>query len=464
MKHLVTTLLPVWALVAGAVSAAPTTTTLSVSNTSPAYSDLVTLTSTTEDSSGAAASTGTVSFYEDGGILLQTVNITSGTAQWKQKFMAGQHTVYAVFGGNGAFDTSTSATVALNISPALAVPAMGVYLGLFAGSAQGATEEAAMEAREGPAPTGIGRPFALHGLYYSWKGLTQLVNAQGVFHPDASLAGDIAHGRVPVIGWACDLTGTDTDGVIAGGDPSEDANITASAKALAQYPGPVLLRWFGEFNDVSGANQSCRGDSGKPTQQSYTDFIGAWQRIWQLFQSAGATNVLFAWNPGYYNPGASGNADPHEFYPGNTYVDWLALDSYQRSLTATFSQNFQPFYNDFSEPQYGGKPMLIGENGSQNWSRNNQELQWTYLQGLLSDVQSNLYPLLKAYSYFDSSGSAGSWVLDDNNGQGNGGLAAFSIVGASPWFAPMPTGSSANPGKPGRAGRCPPRCTGGKGR
>jgi hypothetical protein len=428
-------MLTIFALMAGAAYAETSTTTLGVSDASPAYSETVTLTSTTKGSSGDTPATGTVSFYEDSGILLQTVNIGSGTAQWKQKFLAGAHTVYAVFSGNGTIGTSTSAPVAVNISSALAVPASGAYLGIRANPPLGSSQEAAIEVREGPAPNGIGRTFAQHLLYYGWKSLAQLLNAKGVFQPDTELQGDINHGRVPIIAWNCDSSISNSDSDIANGDPNEDANITASAQALAQYPGPVLLRWFWEFNDV-GNNQKCRGDNGTPTQQTYDDFIAVWQRIWGLFQSAGATNVVFLWNPGHYNSDGGSN-DPHGFYPGNTVVDWIGLDSYQRSLTATFSQNVQPFYNDFSKKEYG-KPMLLGENGSQNWIQNNQELQWTYLQAILSDFKSNLFPQLKAYNYFDSTGPAGSWVLDDDNGQGNGGLAAFTILGANPLFAPMP--------------------------
>ena len=254
------------------------------------------------------------------------------------------------------------------------------------------------------------------------------------FSRTQQLLGDISHGRVPVISWVCDGKIANYNHVIAGGDSTEDAVITATAKTLAQYPGPVLLRWFWEFN-VRNNNQGCRGDSGgKPTQQVYNDFIGAWQRIWRLFQSAGATNVVFLWNPGHYN--VDGDADdPHGFYPGNNYVDWIGLDTYQRTTTATFDDDFGLFYNDFGGSQYGNKPLIVGENGSQGFAQNNSELQRTYLQGLLSDVQANRYPLLKAYDYFDSAGN-GNWVLDDNNGQGNGGLAAFSSLAASKLFSP----------------------------
>ncbi len=315
----------------------------------------------------------------------------------------------------------------------LAVPANGVYLGIWANPALG-SPEAAIEAREGPAPNGIGRRFALHLHYTNWTDLSQELDSAGVFHPDSDLQGDISHGRVPVISWVCDGKIANSDHVVAGGDPNEDAVITATAKALAQYPGPVILRWFWEFN-VLTKDQTCRGDTGgAPTQQVYTDFIGAWRHIRSLFQSAGATNVVFLWNPGHYAADGN-NDDPHGFYPGNAYVDWIGVDTYQRASPETFDDDFSLFYADFGNSQYGNKPLMVGENGSQSYAQNSAELQWTYLQGLLADIQANRYPLLKAYDYFDAPGNtSGGWVLDDNNGQGNGGLAAMANLAASPSF------------------------------
>jgi beta-mannanase len=127
-------------------------------------------------------------------------------------------------------------------------------------------------------------------------------------------------------------------------------------------------------------------------------------------QNASATNVVFLWNPGHYN--AAGDADdPRSFYPGNDYVDWIGVDTYQRSTTATFNDDFGLFYSDFSKSQYGSKPLMVGENGSQglapNTAQNSSELKGTYLHGLLSDVQANRYSLLKGYCYFDAAGAAG---------------------------------------------------------
>ena len=291
------------------------------------------------------------------------------------------------------------------VAPALQIPATGVYLGIRANSALGASQEAAIEVVESPAPVGINRRFSLHLLYYGWKNISQMLDVNGVFSPDVDLAGDIVHRRVPVIAWNCDDSIANSDHAVAGGDAAEDAVIAATAKALAQYPGPVLLRWSWEFN-VYWKNQNCRAIDPNvgPTAQVYADFIGTWRRIRTIFQNAGATNVSFVWNPGDY-PMDGNPKDPHAFYPGNAYVDWLAIDAYQRGPNESFSTNLDLFYNDFSKPQFGGKPILVGENGTQGFSMHMTELQATYFQ--VAALQAKKYPLLKGYCYFDSTGQLG---------------------------------------------------------
>ncbi len=224
----------------------------------------------------------------------------------------------------------------------LPVPTTGVYLGIWADPdlpmmvqpPVTKNQESAVEIREGPAPWGINHPFALHLVYYNWTDIqTEVVN--GTF-PDSSLQGDIEHGRIPVISWHCDQSTTsgNTDALIASGDATETATITATAQALAKYPGPVLLRWFWEFNllqsSEAGLNQYCLGDVGSTgttlPPQVYADFIAAWQRIWQLFQQAGATNVSFLWNPGSYNSDTDPSY-PGPYYPGSAFVDWIGVEN-----------------------------------------------------------------------------------------------------------------------------------------
>ena len=335
-------------------------------------------------------------------------------------------------------------------APALPIPSSGIYLGIWsADSAIVAGTQQSIDVREGPPPNGVSRVFNLHLIYIDWGAIPQQLISNGAFQPAGAFAGDISHGRVPVISWKCDKTVANSDHVIAGGDAGEDAVITAAAQALRQYPGPVLLRWFWEFNQLN-KNQGCRGDTGgKPTAQVYADFIGAWIHIYNLFQSAGATNVVFLWNPVDYNE--NGPDDPHNYYPGNNYVDWIGVDAYQRTAE-TFDSDFGQFYQDFSQSQYGGKPIIVGENGAPNFSVGNAELQAAYLQDAAAQITANRYPLLKAYDYFDgqgvdAAGNSDDWILDDNNGHGNGGLAAFAAIAASAFFSPAPVltaGSVAN--------------------
>ncbi len=322
-------------------------------------------------------------------------------------------------------------------SNALPVPSSGVYLGIWANPNLAQTQEQAVEILEGPAPNGINHTFALHLVYYEWGDIAAMLDSNGIFNPDVDLAGDISHGRVPVISWHCDQNTANSDSVIAGGSAAEDAIITATAKALKQYPGPILLRWFWEFNGLSN-NQVCRGDSGgAPTAAVYNGFIGAWQHIWNLFQMAGATNVVFLWNPQDY----LGNADkdPHGFYPGNQYVDWIGIDTYPKAQSDTFVSLFGQFYSDFSISQYG-KPLMVGEDAEENTSVYSQEMQAPYLQALLADIKSGTYPQLKAYDYFDSQGNApNDWIFDTQ------GWTEFATIATSGAFVLGPVNTPVVP-------------------
>src|SRR5579872_3842285 len=71
----------------------------------------------------------------------------------------------------------------------------GIYLGIWANPLglhpiSEDKEEQAIELREGGAPLGINRTFALHLHYYGWTALAPLLDNNGVFHPDAALQFD----------------------------------------------------------------------------------------------------------------------------------------------------------------------------------------------------------------------------------------------------------------------------------
>src|SRR5215218_5451718 len=56
------------------------------------------------------------------------------------------------------------------------------------------------------------------------------------------------------------------------------------------------------------------------------DFIAAWRRFHDLVVGQGATNVTWTWvvNSIWYDPASN----PSPYYPGDAYVDWTGLDTY----------------------------------------------------------------------------------------------------------------------------------------
>lgn len=398
----------------------------------------------------------------------------------------------------------------------LALPETGAYLGIVADPVLEddctnmflGTSECSIEVREGPTPPpftntnlGISRKFALHMYFPTWQALSDLVTSGQTWNRDVDLYGDQINGRVPVVGWRCDNTAPapgsgyeSTDQEIADIDldaastlscnplPSKSKGrsyeycvIHNTAALLAEYPGPVMLRWNYEFNlqqSKQGNNYYCMGWGNDTDANIQGYFKEAWLKVWTIFQQAGAANVMFMWNPGYYT--ANSPEDPRDFYPSGAQgtdavnapgtVDFIALDTFQRNQSETFSDNFDQFYTDYigidpnTKAPYG-KPLMVGANGSMNYADNlthpnscpngrpwcppqGTELQSDYFSGLSSDMSK--YPALKAYEYFDSTGNI-DYVLDapicnlcDPPQLGWGGLTAMARLGATPQFSAAP--------------------------
>jgi hypothetical protein len=107
---------------------------------------------------------------------------------------------------------------------------------------------------------------------------------------------------------------------------SQDAILTADAKALHAWNHPFLLRLFPEMN---GPWESyAPGTNGNTSAQ----FIQAWRHVYRLFQRNGANKVKFVWNPD-----KEFNGQPVSFrrlWPGAKFVDWVGLDIYNSNTAA----------------------------------------------------------------------------------------------------------------------------------
>ncbi|MEX5271286.1 glycoside hydrolase family 26 protein [Kocuria sabuli] len=119
---------------------------------------------------------------------------------------------------------------------------------------------------------------------------------------------------------------------IAAGD--HDAHITDWATRLADWGGPVMLRFGHEMNGnwypwAEGVNGNGAGD-----------YVAAYRHVHDIFTAAGADNVQWVWNP---NVPYWGSTPLDGLYPGADYVDVAGLDGYNWGTSQSWSTWQQPW-------------------------------------------------------------------------------------------------------------------------
>jgi mannan endo-1,4-beta-mannosidase len=93
---------------------------------------------------------------------------------------------------------------------------------------------------------------------------------------------------------------------------------------------------------------------------SAADFVAAWRHIHDLFAKAGATNVIWIWDPNDMYPVPDVRLQP--LYPGDKYVDWIGVTGYWTPLGPhTYGDLFLPTLLDIRE--FTNKPFIIAETG-----------------------------------------------------------------------------------------------------
>lgn len=279
-----------------------------------------------------------------------------------------------------------------------AVPQDSTYLGAFVAPHLG-EDQAQSDVRQELAQLGnfdgaIGRSLGLVHVYQPWANPVR----------PSTLAALSATGATPFIDWTC----TSDASIISG---NQDALITSYAQALKAYGRPVFLRWFWEMN-LTGLPRSsgCLGTGGA------AGYVLAWQHIWTIFHEVGATNVAFVWCPSIL-----GTSSAQPYYPGDSYVDWIGWDGYDRKQDPNMLKTeFLPFYQAWVTH---GKPMMIGETGATTD-------QATYLDQLTATLPVT-FPQVHAVLYYDSK-STSDWTLVDTPGQA--GFTQFTTMAQTPYF------------------------------
>ncbi|WP_152648294.1 glycoside hydrolase family 26 protein [Streptacidiphilus anmyonensis] len=246
--------------------------------------------------------------------------------------------------------------------PADTVPDKSLFLapkGVYFGAATPGAPYSSGEVSDVAAAAGGVRP-TMTEFFVNW---TQSFRA-------AMVTSAYDHGTLPVISWE-PWAGGQENNIGVGQVPKNNADqpkyrlaniidgsfdsyITAFAKGVAAAKWPVALRFAHEMNGT-WYPWSEKTDGNKPGQ-----YVAAWRHVHDLFQQAGATNVIWVWSPNIIRP------VPHtklsSLYPGDAYVDWVGLTGYgvRESTPAT---TFDPTLRQVRA--LTKKPILITETGAQ---------------------------------------------------------------------------------------------------
>jgi beta-mannanase len=314
---------------------------------------------------------------------------TSGTAGTKacsrrsrRRLRALLALVAIVVASLGVTDHSTSSSAAL--------PA-GLYYGVFAGG------EGSHVDRVSQFEAHAEKAVAIVNVFNAWG------SAANGF--PAAVADSIrAHGSIPLITWepwnataGPNQPAYSLQQIING---THDAYIRQWARAAAAWGHPFFLRFAHEMNgDWYPWSEAVNGN--RPGQ-----YVQAWRKVRAVFDEEGAANVTWVW---CVNKDYAGAADIAGLYPGDAYVDWLALDAYNRGTASagsggqfggtgwrTFTELVKPTYDKLITVA-SGKPIMVAELGTVE--EGGSKAEW-FTKALKHELK-QLFPRIEAMVYFN---------------------------------------------------------------
>ncbi|OAH16298.1 glycoside hydrolase family 26 protein [Streptomyces jeddahensis] len=189
----------------------------------------------------------------------------------------------------------------------------------------------------------VGKKPNVVGSYSSWGDAFNTEGARNVFD----------YGGLPYVSWEPFKPGLEK---IA--DGSQDAYIKKFAASVREVDVPVAISFGHEMN-----GQWYPWGTKKETPEA---FVKAWRHIHDVFQDAGALNVIWVWSPNIINPVPAVKLKP--YWPGDAYVDWVGIVGY---WTLTGAKTFDTLYGPTRRQvrEFTDKPFLITETSSEPGER-----------------------------------------------------------------------------------------------
>jgi mannan endo-1,4-beta-mannosidase len=138
------------------------------------------------------------------------------------------------------------------------------------------------------------------------------------------------------------------------------------------------------------------------TSTTGTQFVAAWRLIHRLFAAAGASNVIWVWNPNVIS--AEPQLELSAWYPGDAYVSWVGVTGYFGSTGPdTFDGVYGPTMQEIRT--FTSRPFLIAETSVQTGPD-----AVTAAQNLVDGVRQR--PDVLGFIWFDYDKAGVDWRLE----------------------------------------------------
>jgi len=283
----------------------------------------------------------------------------------------------------------------------------------------------------------LGRAPAIIQGFYGWED----AKGKDILFPTSFVDYVAAQGAVPMITWQPSQAGISNGATNASTTTTQpsftltalasgthDAYIRQWAEAAKSYGRPLYVRMMHEMN--LGGYPWALGVNGNT---SAAQFVTAWRHIVGIFQQVGANNVQFVWCVGAGSK--TQNAEDAALYPGDAWVQWVAIDGYNRNVRGweMISNIFGPPYTAITA--FSHRPVMIAETASvEEAGQPMAKAQWI-TTGFLTQIP-QLFPRVKAVLYFDSSGNGFTFPPNSSTQA----FSAFKAVASNPMYkATAPT-------------------------
>lgn len=251
----------------------------------------------------------------------------------------------------------------------------------------------------------IGKKMAFANIYSQWSYLSDPKLIE-------SLNEISSHGWTPIISTnpsffsECPKGNNSLYETIASGDCDEF--LKAVATNLKSYKGIIMFRFAWEMNLPS---MYWSVDFVKSTPQ---DFVAAWKHFYTIFEQEQADNVKWVLS---FNTSNSETIPYNELFPGDEYLDWVAIDGYNWGNTqewggwTSFNGVFKKSYEELVA--LSKKPVMLSEVNTSPTGTGGNKAEW--LKDMLDIQLVTDYPQVQAIVFFNENkekGESVDWRLE----------------------------------------------------